>query len=153
MADTGQSGNTTKSPTGDARGDGTARTRRGAHLALPRLQDAGHEAALDCGEGNGPGPAWAPRQGCDHHAGCLPTYLMREAALGTVANSVALYGVEVADVEGHTLALADNVAAKAARGPTRCSRAKEVLWGLLTRGFYVLPPWHMQYQRLLCLAW
>ena len=32
--------------------------------------------------------------------GCLPTFLMREAALGALANSVALYGVELATSRG-----------------------------------------------------
>ena len=67
--------------------------------------------------------------------GCLPTFSMWEAALGALANcvalhgvdSVALYGVELADVEGRTLSAADTVAAKVIWGPTRCSRAKEVL--------------------------
>ena len=58
---------------------------------------------------------------------------MREAAPGTPANSVALYRLELADVEGRTLASAEAVAAKAVWGPTRCSQAKEVPWGLLTR--------------------
>ena len=44
--------------------------------------------------------------------GCLPTFSMREAVLGTVATSMALYGVGLADVEGHTLSSADTAAAK-----------------------------------------
>ena len=58
--------------------------------------------------------------------------------------------VELADVEGRTLSAADTAAAKAIRGPTRCSRAKEVLWGLPAGGFYVLPLWCMLYR---CLLW
>ena len=62
--------------------------------------------------------------------------------------------MERADVKGRTLSSTDTAAAKAIWGLTRCSRAKEVLWGLLllVRGFYVLPLWHVQYQRLLWLA-
>ena len=62
------------------------------------------------------------------------------------------YGVEVAGVEGRTLSAADTAVAKGIWGPTRCSRAKEVLWGLLARGFYVSPLWGVQYQHLLRLA-
>ena len=69
--------------------------------------------------------------------------------LGTLANSVALYGVELADVEGRTLASANTVVAKAVWGPTRCSRAKEVLWGWF---LCLAPVWRLQYQRLLWLA-
>ena len=83
---------------------------------------------------------------------CLSTFLVREAALGTLANSVALYGVELADIQGRNLASVDTVAAKAVLGPRQCSRAKECLWGLLTKGFYVSPLWHVQYQRMLWLA-
>ena len=71
---------------------------------------------------------------------------------GRLANSLALYGVELADVEGRTLSAAGTAAAKAMWGPTRCSRAKEVLWGLLARGFYVWPLWRVQYHCLLWLA-
>ena len=84
--------------------------------------------------------------------GCLPTFHMRKAALGAMAKSVALYGVEPADVEGRTLSAADTAAAKAIQGPTRGSRAKEILSGLLARGFYVSPLWRVQYQHLLWLA-
>ena len=77
---------------------------------------------------------------------------MREAALGVLANSMAVYGVELVDVEGRTLLAPDTAAAKAIWGPMRCSRTKEVLWGLLARGFYVSPLWRVQYQRLLWLA-
>ena len=59
--------------------------------------------------------------------GCLPTFHMREAALGALANSMALYGVELADVEGRTMSAEDTATAKAIWGPTRCSRANEVL--------------------------
>ena len=59
--------------------------------------------------------------------GRLPTFLIREAALGALANSVAPYGVEMADVAGRTLLAADTAAAKAVRGPTRCSWDKGVL--------------------------
>ena len=62
---------------------------------------------------------------------CVPTFSMREAVLGALANSVALhgvdsvalYGVELADVEGCTLSAADTAAAMAIWGPMRCSRA------------------------------
>ena len=37
----------------------------------------------------------------------------QEAALGALANSVALYGVEPAEVEARTLSAADTAAAKA----------------------------------------
>ena len=58
---------------------------------------------------------------------CLPTFRMQQAVLGALAYSVALYGVEPADVEGRTLSAADTAAAKVIWGPTRYSRAKEVL--------------------------
>ena len=80
---------------------------------------------------------------------CLPTFSMREVAL---ANSVALYGLELADIEGRTLSAAHTAAAKLIWGLMRCSWAKERLWGLLARGFYVSPLWRVQYERLLWLA-
>ena len=82
--------------------------------------------------------------------GCLPGFGMREAAPGTLADSVVLYGVELADIEGRTLSSMDTAAAKAMWGPTPCSWAKEVLPGLLARGFHVSPLWQAQYQ---CLLW
>ena len=84
--------------------------------------------------------------------GCLPTFSMREAALGALPNSVPLYGVELADVKGRTLSAADTAVAKAILGPTWCSRAKEVLWGLRARAFYLLPLFRVQYPRLLWRA-
>ena len=81
------------------------------------------------------------RQAIMRRSGCLSTFHMREATLGALANSVALYGVEPADFQGRTLSAADTAAATAMWGSTRCSRAKEVLWGLLVRGFYVWPLW------------
>ena len=44
--------------------------------------------------------------------GYLPTFLMREATVGTVANSVAVYGVKLAEVVGRTLVSANTVAAE-----------------------------------------
>ena len=75
----------------------------------------------------------------------LPTCGMRVAAMGTLANSVALYKVQRAAVEGHTMSAAETAAAKAVWGPMRCSRAKKAPWGLLATGFYVSPLWCVQY--------
>ena len=87
---------------------------------------------LAAAKGTGPVPRGRLDKGLAimRRMGCLPTFLMREAALGILATSVALYRVELADVDGHTLPAADTAVAKAIWGPTRCSRAKEVLWGL-----------------------
>ena len=59
--------------------------------------------------------------------GCLPTFSLREVVLGTLAKCVAMYGLELADIEGRTPSAADTAAAKALWGPARCSRAKAVL--------------------------
>ena len=70
---------------------------------------------LTAGKGTGPVVRGRLDKGLAiiHWVGCLPTFLMREAALGILANSMALYGVELADVEGRTLLAADTAAAKA----------------------------------------
>ena len=46
--------------------------------------------------------------------------------MGTVGNSVALYGVELANVERRTRSAVDTAAANAILGPTRWLRAEEV---------------------------
>ena len=108
---------------------GAAHARRGGHSALAIVEAAGRGTVPGGGERHGPNPAPPPGQGLAiaRRVGCLPIFHMREAAVGALANSVALYGVEVADVEGRTLSATDTAAAKATWGPTRCSRAKELL--------------------------
>ena len=150
MTDTGQSGNTAKSTSWLLReppGGVVPLTLGGVAILLSReFKQLGVGQRLVAEKGTG----LVPRGGLDkglaitRWVGCLPTFLMPEAALGALANSVALYGVELADVEGRTLSAADTTAAKAVWGPTWCSRAKEVLWGL-ARGFYASPLWRVKY--------
>ena len=84
--------------------------------------------------------------------GCLPTFRMREVAIGTLALAKAMYGVELADVGSRDVARLELAAVRALWGPTRTSRAKEVLWAVLTPGHRVSPAWRLQYSRVLWLA-
>ena len=59
--------------------------------------------------------------------GCLPTFRMREVAIGTLALAKATYGVELTDVGSWDVARLELAAVRALWGPTRTSRAKEVL--------------------------
>ena len=158
MAETGQSGNAAKSTSWLQReplGGVAPLTLGGVAIPLSReFKQLGVGQCLAAEKGTGPVLRGRLDKGLaiTRRVGCLPTFLMREAALGALANPVALYGVEMAEVEGRTLSAVDTAAAKAVRGPTRCSRAKDVLWGLLARGFYVSPLWCVQYHRLLWLA-
>ena len=129
MADTGQSGNATKSTSWLLREPpgGVASLTLGG-VAIPLSQESkqlGVGQRLAAEKGMGPVLRGRLDKGLaiTRRVGCLPPFLMREAAVGALANSVALYGVELADVEGHTLPAADTAAAKAVWGPTRCSWA------------------------------
>ena len=84
--------------------------------------------------------------------GCLPTFRMREVAIGTLALAKAMYGVELADVGSRDVARLELAAVRALWGPTRTSRAKEVLWAVLVPGHRVSPMWRLQYSRVLWLA-
>ena len=84
--------------------------------------------------------------------GCLPTFRMREVARGTLALAKAMYGVELADVGSRDVARLELAAVRALWGPTRTSRAKEVLWAVLVPGHRVSPVWRLQYSRVLWLA-
>ena len=142
-------------PAGAAGRGSAAHAARGFHYALAGFSVGGRGAAPSSGEtSTGPNLRGRLDKGLaiTRRVRCLPTFHMREAALGALANSVALYGVQLADVEGRILSLADTAAVKAMWGPTWCSRAKEVPWCMLARGFYVSPMWRVQYQRLLWLA-
>ena len=158
MADTGQWGNAAKSTSWllrEPHGGVAPLTLGGVPIPLLReFKQLGVGQRLAVQKGMGP-VLRAPLDKClaiTRRVGCLPTLLMPQAMLGTLANSVAPYGVELADFEGRTLSAADTAAAKAIWGPTLCSRAKEVLLGLLAKGFYVSPLWCVRYQRLLWLA-
>ena len=78
-----------------------------------------------------------------HWLGCLPTFLMREAALGTLANFVALYGMGWRTLRGTSYR-----SPKRSRTP-HGAHGPRILWGVLARGCYVSPLWRVQYQRLL----
>ena len=155
MVDTGYSGNAAKSTSWLLRelpGGMAPLALGGVAIVLSRELSIGQCLAADKGTGPVPRGRLDKSLAITHQVGCLLTFLMREAALGALANFLALYGVELADVEGLTLSAADTTAAKAIWGPMQCSRAKEVLWGLLARGFYVSPLGRVQHQRLLRLA-
>ena len=82
------------------------------HPLHPRQLGAGQRLAAEKGTGQVVRGRLDKGLAITRQVDYLPTFLMREAALGTLANSVALYGVELADVEGRTLSAADTAAAK-----------------------------------------
>ena len=80
--------------------------------------------------------------------GCLPTFCMREVAIGTLSLAKSMYGVELTNVASRDLARLELAAVWALWGPTRTSGAKEVLWAVLALGHCVSPVWRTQYSRV-----
>ena len=82
----------------------------------------------------------------------LPTYDRRERAISTLVTPLALHGVAVASVTDLDLRGFETAVVQALWGPARVSRAKEVIFTVLSKGHRVSPIMHTRYERLLWLA-
>ena len=86
----------------------------------------------------------------------LSTYDRRERAISTLVTPLALHGVAVAPVTEPDLRGLETAVVRALWGPARVSRAKEVIFTVLSKGHRVSPVMHTRYERLLWparLAW
>ena len=145
LADTGQSANAAKSRSWRM-SDQQAQpvTLHGVLMALAReFKQLGVGVRLDPERGTGPvlQERFARGAAILRRVGCLPTFRMREVAIGTLALANAMYGVEVADVSSRDVARLELAAVRALWGPTRTSWAKEVLWAVLMPGHRLSPMW------------
>ena len=82
----------------------------------------------------------------------LSTYDRRERAIGTLVTPLALHGVAVAPVTEPDLRGLETAVVRALWGLARVSRAKEVIFTVLSKGHRVSPIMHTRYERLLWLA-
>ena len=82
----------------------------------------------------------------------LSTYDRRERAISTLVTPLALHGVAVAPVTEPDLRGLETAVVQALWGPARVSRAKEVIFTVLSKGHRVSPNMHTRYERLLWLA-
>ena len=82
----------------------------------------------------------------------LSTYNRRERAITTLVTPLALHGVAVASVTEPDLRALETAVVRALWGPARVSRAKEVIFTVLSKGHRVSPMMHTRYERLLWLA-
>ena len=82
----------------------------------------------------------------------LPMYDRRERAVSTLVTPLALHGVAVASVTEPDLRGFETAVVRALWGPARVSRAKEVIFTVLSKGHRVSPIMHTRYERLLWLA-
>ena len=82
----------------------------------------------------------------------LSTYERRERAISTLVTPLALHGVAVAPVTEPDLRGLGSATVQARWGATRLSRAKEVIFIVLSEGPRVSPVMHTRYERLLRLA-
>ena len=79
----------------------------------------------------------------------LPAYDRRERAGSTLVTPLALHGVAVASVTETDLRGFETAVVRALWGPARVSRAKEVIFTVLSKGHRVSPIMHTRYERLL----
>ena len=86
---------------------------------------------------------FAPGAAVLRRVGCLPTFRMREMAIGKLALAKAIYGVELADVGPRGVAWLEVAAVCTLWGLTRTSRAKEVLWAVPVPGHRVSQMWSL----------
>ena len=77
------------------------------------------------------------------------TYDRRERAIGTLVTPLALHGVAIASVTERDLRGLETAVVRALWGATRLSRAKEVIFTVLSKGHRVSPIMHTRYERLL----
>ena len=82
----------------------------------------------------------------------LSTYDRRERAISTLVTPLALHGVAVASVTEPDLRGLETAVVRALWGAMRLSRAKEVIFTILSKGHRVSPVMHTRYERLLWLA-
>ena len=82
----------------------------------------------------------------------LSTYEPRERAISTVVTPLALHAVVVASVMDPDLRRWETVVMRALWGATCLSRAKEIVFSVLSKGHHVFPVMHTRYQLLLWLA-
>ena len=82
----------------------------------------------------------------------LSTYDRRERAISTLVTPRALHGVAVASVREPDLRGLETAVVRALWGATRVSRAKEVIFTVLSKGHRVSPVMHTRYERLLWLV-
>ena len=87
-----------------------------------------------------------------HRLPHLSTYDRREHAISTLVIPLALHGVAVAPVTEPDLRGLETAVVRALWGPARVSRAKEVIFTILSKGHRVSPNMHKRYERLLWLV-
>ena len=147
LADTGQNANAAKSSSWRMSYQlAHPVTLHGVPIPLAReFKQLGVGVRLDPERGTGPvlQQRFARRAAILRGVGCLPTLRMREVAIGTLAFAKAMYGVELADVGSRDAAGLELAAVRALWGPTRTSRAKEVLWAVFVPGHRVSPAWRL----------
>ena len=80
------------------------------------------------------------------------TYDQRERAISTLVTTLALHGVAMASVTEPDLRGLETTVVRALWGPARVSRAKEVVFTVLSEGRRVSAIMHTRYERLLWLA-
>ena len=84
--------------------------------------------------------------------GCLPhlsTYDWRGRAISTLVTVLALHGVALAPVAEPKLRGLETAVVWAVWGSARLSRAKDVIFTVLSKGHHVSPIMHTRYERLL----
>ena len=82
----------------------------------------------------------------------LATHDRRERAISTLVTPLELHGVAVAPLTEPDLRGLETAVVRALWGATRLSRAKEVVFTVLSKGHRVSPVMHTRYERLLWLA-
>ena len=85
---------------------------------------------------------------------CLPRLLVFQRRVRAVSTltPLALHGVAVAPVTDQDLLGRDTMVLRAVWGATRLSRAKEVVFVVLTPGHRISPVMHTRYERVLWMA-
>ena len=82
----------------------------------------------------------------------LSTYERRERAISTLVTPLALHAVAVVSVTDPDRRGLETAVMRALWGATRLSRAKEIVFTVLSKGHRISPVMHMRYERLLWLA-
>ena len=82
----------------------------------------------------------------------LPTFQPRVHAVSTLVTPLSLHGVAVALVTDRDLMGLETMVLQAVWGTTRLSRAKEVVFVVLTPGHHVPPLMHTCYERVLWMT-
>ena len=101
------------------------------------------------GGSNATGPVLCPRLKAGRSAlrrlPHLSTYDRRERAISTLVTPLALHGVAVASVTEPDLRGFETAVVRALWGPARVSRAKEVIFDVLSKGHRLSPIMHTGY--------